>query len=698
MQNTTQPSIPCNGLLQFATNHPTTRPSKENFRFEYKSDHNKPSKMEVNRVFEKKFHYRKPKENIWQLPPPTEAFSEYYKVDALQQLKPKLNNVKCKLNNYTIEDWSLHTRRQDPSNEIPWRLKNETQAEFVTIAWCKFFECLHAYPLVKGSHLNSLHLCELPGAFIAALNHYMYSTYKAEEVEWRWLSTTLNPYYEGNPTSGMITDDRFMFHTFDNWLMHDDFTGNIINRNHIEQMQEHCKRRLEDNVQLITADGSIDCVDAPDCQEEVVATLHFAEITAALCILADGGCFVVKMFTMFESTNVCKLFLLNCVFEEVHEFKPATSKRGNSEVYIICIGYRKQTKYLPELLQLMKENVECANIFPLFPKSYLPNDFLLQHEICARLFMNFQIEAIESNIQTYEVKPTRRQVNYKQLFRTETANEFYARYKVCKIAEQNKVLYGHQTAEENCKSAPFCRGSYTEREMAKETTIEQRIFSFHRTINNLEKILDFHYDIQFQEEYDTLKKSTSELHIYRGAPFTELHSSLFAHPFVMQLHQNLKEMLGRDPIYIRKPNWIADGEEIQLNNLNMHGFSLLPREYLLLLLDTIYEKQARRIVLSNVLFLTHLSVSVLLSLALFVFGHLSISTGPEFQIELLAKCDKYTEDQISTLKMIRELLAEDASVLCIMPIEKLHRNKFANTLMAYNNQLLMKNFKLVLNN
>uniref|UniRef100_A0A0A1WYH0 Cap-specific mRNA (nucleoside-2'-O-)-methyltransferase 2 n=2 Tax=Zeugodacus cucurbitae TaxID=28588 RepID=A0A0A1WYH0_ZEUCU len=697
MDNTTQRLIPRSGLLQAATNY--NRSSSEQFSFAYKSDTgNKPSKMEVNRVFEKKFHYQKPKENTWKLPPPTKAFSEYYQIDTLQELKPKLNDVKCKLNNYTIENWSLHTRRQDPSNEIPWRLKNETKAEFVTIAWCKFFECLHSYPLVKGAHLNSLHLCELPGAFIAALNHYMYSTYKREEVQWRWLSTTLNPYYEGNPTSGMISDDRFMFHTFDNWLMHDDFTGNIINRSHIEQMQQHCKQRLEDNVQLITADGSIDCVDAPDCQEEVVATLHFAEITAALSILAEGGCFVVKMFTMFESTNVCKLFLLNCIFEEVHVFKPATSKRGNSEVYIICIGYRKHTENLPEILQLMKENVECANIFPLFPKSYLPNDFLLQHEICARLFMNFQIEAIESNIQTYEVKPTRRQVIYKQHFRTETANEFYARYKVCGIAEQDKVLYEHQTTEENCKSAPFCRGSYTEREMAKETTMEERIFALHRTINNLEKILDFNCNIEFQEEYNTSQTSTPELHIYKGAPFTELHSSLFAHPYVMQLHQKLKEVLSRDPCYMMKPKCIAEQDEIQLNNLNMNGYSLLPREFFIQLLDTIYEKQSRKIVLSNVLFLTHLSVSVLYSLALYIFGHLTISTELNFQIELFAKCDKYTQQQMSTLKMIRNLLAEDSNALCIMPIGKLHRNKFANTLMDYNNQLLMKNFKLALNN
>uniref|UniRef100_W8BQT0 Cap-specific mRNA (nucleoside-2'-O-)-methyltransferase 2 n=1 Tax=Ceratitis capitata TaxID=7213 RepID=W8BQT0_CERCA len=692
--------VPRSGLLQTATN--LSSPIKDApGHVDDKSNPYKPQidKYEVNQMFEKKFFYQKPSgEDGWKLPKPDEMFAEFYQINTLQELKPKLNKVKSKLNDYSIEDWSLHTRRQDPSNEIPWRLKNETKAEFVTIAWCKFFECLHSYPLVKGPHLNSLHLCELPGAFIAALNHYLHSTFQKSEVRWRWLSTTLNPYYEGNPSSGMISDDRFMFHTFDNWLMHDDFTGNIISRNNIEQMQEQCKQRLENNVQLITADGSIDCVDAPDCQEEVVASLHFAEITTALSILADGGCFVVKMFTLFESSSVCQLFLLNCVFEEVHVFKPATSKRGNSEVYLVCIGYKKETQYLPELLQKMKENVECINILPLFPKSHLPTDFLLQHEICARLFMNLQIEAIESNIQAYEIKPTRRQVIYKQHLRTHTANEFYTRYKVSCIAEEDKILFSCPNTNENCKSKPFCKGSYSEREMAKDTTMEERIFALHRTMNNLEKMLDLNYGMNFHEESENSSKSIPEFRIYRGALFTELLSSLFVHPFVIQFHQKLKQILGRDPIFITAPSCTADDMKIPINNDKTRSFSLLPRQFLIQLLGTIYEKQPRKIVFSNIILLTHLSVSVLRFLALYMYEHLNISTEPEFKIELQSKRDKFTKEQISTLKKLHSLLVDDLNILCILPIDKLHRNEFANALTNHNNQLLLKNFKLALNN
>lgn len=139
---------------------------------------------DVMETFNKCFFYQNQKDHHWNLPPVDVLFTEYYQVDSLQQLKVRLNDVKSKLNDYVIEAWSRHTSRKDPAGEIPWRLKSKTNAEFVTIAWCKFFECLNRFPslLVNGGQLNSLHLCEAPGAFIAALNHYLYSRYEKEEV------------------------------------------------------------------------------------------------------------------------------------------------------------------------------------------------------------------------------------------------------------------------------------------------------------------------------------------------------------------------------------------------------------------------------------------------------------------------------------------------------------------------------------
>ena len=49
-----------------------------------------------------------------------------------------------------------------------------------------------------------------------------------------------------------------------------------------------------------------------------------------------GGHFILKMFTLFESESVCALYLLRTLFKDLDVFKPATSKEGNSEVYVIC--------------------------------------------------------------------------------------------------------------------------------------------------------------------------------------------------------------------------------------------------------------------------------------------------------------------------------------------------------------------------
>ena len=89
-------------------------------------------------------------------------------------------------------------------------------------------------------------------------------------------------------------------------------------------------------VHLVTADGSIDCQSDPGRQESIVSDLHMAETLAALKMLTAGGNFVIKLFTIFESETVCLLYLLACSFARLEVFKPATSKEGNSEVYVIC--------------------------------------------------------------------------------------------------------------------------------------------------------------------------------------------------------------------------------------------------------------------------------------------------------------------------------------------------------------------------
>lgn len=83
-------------------------------------------------------------------------------------------------------------------------------------------------------------MCEAPGAFVAALNHYLKLNYP--KSNFKWCATTLNPYYEGNSFDNAVLDDRLMIRTFDNWEFGEDFTGDITNRRNVEKLIARCRK------------------------------------------------------------------------------------------------------------------------------------------------------------------------------------------------------------------------------------------------------------------------------------------------------------------------------------------------------------------------------------------------------------------------------------------------------------------------
>jgi len=48
----------------------------------------------------------------------------------------------------------------------------------------------------------------------------------------------------------------------------------------------------------------------------------------------------LQIFTMFEHSTLCIMYFLGAFFQEVHAFKPATSKPANSEVYLVAKGFK----------------------------------------------------------------------------------------------------------------------------------------------------------------------------------------------------------------------------------------------------------------------------------------------------------------------------------------------------------------------
>jgi cap2 methyltransferase len=391
--------------------------------------------------FGKKFYFSPPLRN-WTLPEPSEMFvASRWKDVRLQKFKDELNSVKSKLDFYDLNDWHKHTQAMNKAGEIQHKLRKELNPELLTQAWCKFYESAMSFNLVPPAIvntgcLNSVHLCEAPGAFIASLNHYL--KLHNSDIEWKWLATTLNPHYEGNPLSCMINDDRFILQTLDHWNFGLSNTGNLMD---IHNMLHIVKEAAGmGDVLLVTADGSIDCQEDPGEQESTVSSLHYCEVVSALHILAKGGSLLLKMFTMYEHETVCLMFLLCASFTSVRVFKPATSKEGNSEVYVVCLEYRGRDFMEPWLEVLRKHFGPTLPDKAMFPRASIPQDFLDQLYECTAMFKTFQTEVIETNIRLYRRgRRLGEDFTIKKL-KNLIANHFMETYEMKKLSESEEVV------------------------------------------------------------------------------------------------------------------------------------------------------------------------------------------------------------------------------------------------------------------
>ncbi|XP_074474979.1 cap-specific mRNA (nucleoside-2'-O-)-methyltransferase 2 [Sebastes fasciatus] len=440
---------------------------------------------EIQGLFSKVRTYVKPPDGEWCVPDPNALLRHPAEEHSrLQTLKVSLNDVKNQLSDKNVEVWHQHTNSTNRAGKVIAGVRSAANAEVCTQAWCKFCEILGTFSLLpeeplQNGELNTVHLCEAPGAFITALNHYIKTSESTRYCDWTWAANTLNPYHEANGGSTTIVDDRLIANTLPWWFFGSDNTGNIMVQKHVLELKAFVANMRR--VDVVTADGSFDCQENPDEQEALVASLHYCEVTAALLLLSPGGSFVLKMFTLYEHASVCLLYLLNCCFRSVNVFKPATSKSGNSEVYVVCLNYDGKEAVKPLLAKLIRNyGPHLADREALFPTSLIPESFLKQHEDVCSFFHALQVETITENLRLFEGMSSeqRQRLDY---IRDCTAQEYLQRFKVSFL--QRSRWISRNTVNPACCSVSAGRplgqkkqtGSFNERRELQTLSWRERI-------------------------------------------------------------------------------------------------------------------------------------------------------------------------------------------------------------------------------
>ncbi|XP_066151196.1 cap-specific mRNA (nucleoside-2'-O-)-methyltransferase 2 [Euwallacea fornicatus] len=387
--------------------------------------------------FNKVFEFQKSPD--WRLPE-TVYSSPTFKIQKLQDMKRELNTVKGKLSQFDLAEWSSHTQRRDLAGYVIGQLKKKIRPELLTQAWCKFYEILNKFPVIDDNlqYLKTLHLCEAPGAFVCALNHYLVKNHP--DTIWEWQANTLNPYYEGNSHSHMIADHRLISHTQNHWLFGLDETGDLLQYYNHEDIVR--KINSKGKVNLVTADGSINCMSDPGEQETLVGFLHYCETLTALAVLEKRGSFVLKIFTVFENSTLCLLYLLNCAFDKTFLFKPATSKSGNSEVYLICLGYNGFDMLSPlwHNLTIPYHNGFFQPNLSMFSVLEIPENFIYQvNTACTNFFLERQISTINDNIHFYLCPNEEDQYNLHNC-KIQIANLYIQIYRLSAINKKYRIV------------------------------------------------------------------------------------------------------------------------------------------------------------------------------------------------------------------------------------------------------------------
>ena len=490
-------------------------------------------KDQFEKVYELSSVVELPAETVW-------FTKKSQSLKAFTDLRDELNEVKSLLNTKPLCQWHRHTKNQNPAGFVINSVRSAAKPELLTQAWCKFTEILHKFDdLVPSSNndaqdFSSLHLCEAPGAFITALNHYLKSENRGH-LDWSWVGTTLNPYYEGNTTNEMINDDRFILNTLDHWDFGEDNSGNLmdpINMNKLIQGFE-----AKGKADLVTADGSINCQTDPAKQELLVCELHFAEIVAALGSLKTGGHFVIKMFTFFEAETLCHLALLRSKFERVDVFKPATSKEGNSEVYVVCQGFKGISKITLNLL-LSKLNQENVSLFDV---DEIGSEFIQDVKKCAEFFMEIQCNVIKRNVRAFEEGFDKKVKNEEKNL---VAGEFLKRHRIRRLPIADDLIVKEVRKSEvyadNCRHLDDRSETGTFLDRIKPKSDEDRLIEMRK---QLRKLYPSWKPRTHLVEWTTCPTSRMpEFYLVYGKPFDRIHSSKFCPSRALQLHADAQEL------------------------------------------------------------------------------------------------------------------------------------------------------------
>lgn len=248
-------------------------------------------------------------------------------------------------------------------------IQNKFNTGKISQAWLKMYEILSVHPNIlqtTSDTYNTFHICEAPGNFIAAMNHYIKVN---SNKKFNWYANSLNP----KTTDAEIGDQNGYIKKYPNkWLFGSDNTGDITILENIKYYSDFIKKN---NINLITSDCGLP-ISSDD--SHIMLRVHLAEFVLIMKSLSVGGNFVAKFFfPIYRPLDIYLIYCLYKSFNELYIYKPIINIYS-SEFYLIGKNYSGTGYDIDTLYKLIDKN----NFDPFYkPNIPIDDHFIKQLSI-----------------------------------------------------------------------------------------------------------------------------------------------------------------------------------------------------------------------------------------------------------------------------------------------------------------------------
>ena len=218
-------------------------------------------------------------------------------------------------------------------------------AEYVTIAWLKCYEILEYYKLLDSVKTNTIHyfgICEQPGAFVFATNHYVKQKLNKS---FEFTLQSLN----SNIIKGSFRPEKNLYEKYkNNYDYGADMTGDVTN---IENIKYYRKKFYNNHFDIITADCGQDCSDDFSQQEKNLMEVVMGQFLLSISLCSKNTNYFFKLFTIYEHQMKEIIYLLSTLFEKVTICRTIATKMASGEIYCVCINFKYNKQDINPILQ-----------------------------------------------------------------------------------------------------------------------------------------------------------------------------------------------------------------------------------------------------------------------------------------------------------------------------------------------------------